>query len=271
MAQMEKYLFETSFDVEPPPPTPAEETPEPAVYSAEELTAAQDESFAKGKTEGYESARQDIEQATGQALGAIAARLEATAAELAEVNERHLRQSLQAAVTILRKLFPELARRHGLGEIEAAIAACLERLRDEPRVVIRTADALVDLLCERIDPLAESCGFEGKIVLLSDPALASGDVRVEWADGGAERDGERLWAEVDQILADSLAPLPAEAAPAAGRAPPEHPVVDDDAVAETLAEAPATEDTATEDTATEDSGIAETATLTGPSETGAQP
>jgi len=244
MAQSEKYLFETSFDAEPPPPTPAEEAPEPIVYSEEELAAARSESFAKGKTDGYESARQDIEQATAEALGAIAAQLKDTAAELAEVNQRREHQSLQAAVTILRKLFPELARRHGLEEIEAAIAACLERLHDEPRVVVRTADSLVDRLCERIDPLAEACGFEGKIVLLSDQALSSSDVRIEWADGGAERDTDRLWDDVDQILADSLGLLSAEADTAAGQTPPKPAEGEENAIAEAVIEDPFTEDTA---------------------------
>lgn len=264
MAQTEKYLFENSFDVEPPP-APAEEVPEPTSYSEEELAAAVGEGFAKGKTDGYESALQGIEQTSAQALSAIAARLEAVVAELAEVNERREHQSLQAAVTILRKLFPELARRHGLDEIEAAVAACLEHLQDEPRVVVRTADSLVDVLRERIDPLAEACGFEGKIVLLADEALSSSDVRIEWADGGAERDTGRLWDEVGQILADSLGLLSAEAEPTAGETPPQQAEPDDNAMAEAMVEGPAAEDNAVADTeaaapATEETAVVETAT-----------
>jgi len=242
MAQTDKYLFDTSFDVEPLPPTPAEDVPEPVVYSEEELAAAQSESFAKGRTDGSESALQGIEQATAQALSAIAAQLEAATAQLAQVNERREQQSLQAAVTILRKLFPELARRNGLDEIEAVIATCLERLHDEPRVVVRTAGTLVDLLRERIDPLAEACGFEGKIVLLSDEALSSSDVRIEWADGGAERDTGRLWDEVDQILAESLGSLSDETDPASDQATSQHTKLEDSVIAEAVNEDPSAED-----------------------------
>ncbi len=248
---MEKYLFENSFDVDPPL-TPAEQAFEPPVYSEEELAVAQSESFAKGKAQGQETALEGIEQTTAAALSAIAARLEAVAAELAEVNERRGRQSLQAAVTILRKLFPELARRHGLDEIEAAIAACLERLHDEPRVVIRTADSLLDRLAERIDPIAEACGFAGKVVLLSDDALSLSEVRIEWADGGAERDTGRLWQEVDQILADALAPRPAETGSAAEPTPPRKANMEDSAIAEAGVEDPSAEDNAAAGAASND-------------------
>lgn len=216
---MEKYLFETSFDVEQPPPAPEEEVVPPTVYSEEELATAESASFVKGHAEGLDSALQGIEQTTAQALTAIAAQLEAAAGQQAEANERCERQSLQAAVTILRKLFPESARRHALDEVEGTLAACLATLHDEPRVVVRTAADLVDTLSERIDPLAEASGFAGKIALLPDETLSPSDVRVEWADGGVERDTGRLWDEVERILAATLGDSPAETvSPAAAAA-----------------------------------------------------
>src|SRR5690606_33681384 len=118
---------------------------------------------------------------------------------------------------------PQLARTHNLEEVHTVIEQCLERLRDEPRVVIRCADADLDALRERAEQAKVRSGFEGKLVFLADERLASGDLRVEWADGGAERDQKRLWQEIDAIIARALAPngetaatkQPAAATPAA--------------------------------------------------------
>ena len=233
MSQVEKFLFETSFDAESAvPPLAAAETPPeaatpPPSFTEADLQEAERLAISKGRKEGLEEARQGTEQAVAQALSAIGAQLESCAPQITEINERHERQSLEAAAAMLRRLFPELERRNAMAEILAVIESCLQRLRDEPRIVIRTADARHDELRAHIDPLAEICGFEGRIVLLADDTLAPSDVKVEWADGGAERDTRRLWDEIDKVLATALgehpaAPNPAgdEPSPAPGEAMP---------------------------------------------------
>src|SRR3546814_12394205 len=107
------------------------------------------------------------------------------------------RDSLEAALTVVRKLFPQLARSHGLDELHAVVEQCLERLRDEPRVVIRCADADLDALQTRAEQAAARSGFEGKLVFLADERLKTGDLRVQWADGGAERNQKALWRGID--------------------------------------------------------------------------
>ena len=104
----------------------------------------------------------------------------------------------------MRKLFPEWVRQHGETEIRALLHACLTELHDEPRLVVRAADPLLDPINESLAAARGKAGFEGKVVLLADDGVAPGDVRIEWADGGAERDSERLWREIDGIIARSL-------------------------------------------------------------------
>ena len=48
----------------------------------------------------------------------------------------------------------------------------------------------------------------GRIVLLADETLGLGDARVEWADGGAERDTGRLMRDIDGALARALDTIP---------------------------------------------------------------
>jgi flagellar assembly protein FliH len=231
MASVEKFLFDIAFDDELQKAAGAAHDPNRRrSFSADDLAGAKDQGFAAGRTAGLEEAARSTDQAVSEALAVIAKRLEELLAQLAQTGEEREGQAIETAVLLLAKLFPELARRNALGEVVALITQCLEELREEPRVVIRTADALLDPLRDRLDSLTAGAAYDGKVVLLADEALAPSDVRVEWADGGAERDTGRLWAEIDQVLERNLgqcrlgpqaphAVAPETAAPAPPEAP----------------------------------------------------
>jgi flagellar assembly protein FliH len=47
--------------------------------------------------------------------------------------------------------------------------------------------------------MVNSAGFEGKVVVMAAPGLGAADCKVEWADGGAERDVERLMRDIEEV------------------------------------------------------------------------
>ena len=214
MSDFEKFLFDTSFDsarvrdakaraaaeaaaaAEPPPPT----------FSEEDLAVARESAFAEGKAAGLAEAEQAQSKRLADLVSGLPQHLESLAAMITEQEDQRRRDALEAAVTVVRKLYPKLASGHGLDEIRAVVDSCLERLRDEPRLVIRCADGDLDALKAAISASAARSGFEGKLVFLVDESIAPGDVRVEWADGGAERHQADLWKEIDTIIARALSP-----------------------------------------------------------------
>jgi flagellar assembly protein FliH len=213
MGQHEKFLFETSFDREQSErakaaaaaKAAAEQPPVPT-FSEEEMEAARQAAFAEGKAAGLAEAEGAQAERLAAAVEGLPPYFTQLGEALAADAEALRRETLGAAITVVRKLFPQLARDHGLEEIQAVVDACLERLRDEPRVVIRCADADLDSLRESIEQSAAQSAFEGKLVFLADERLAAGDLRVEWADGGAERDQAALWKEIDAVIARALKP-----------------------------------------------------------------
>lgn len=228
MARAEKFLFETCFDLEQELPVGPEDHGPAPIYSAEDLASAERDGFAAGRTDGLAEMQRSSEQATAQALAAISDRLRDFADRLPDLTAAGERHTLEIAVMALRILFPELARRNALDEVEGLVRDCLTQLGNEPRVVVRTADSLHDALRGRLEGLCAEVGFEGRVVLLTDEDLEPGDAKIEWADGGAERNTAQLWSEIEAVLMrgldDTNAPAPPQTietgAPATPRAEP---------------------------------------------------
>ena len=197
-----KFLFDTTFEsaAKSGAPKRAEAKPVVKTYTEEELNQAREEGLAAGKRAGQQAAEESLERQVAQVLTTMSQQIAELSKAHAELVQRQGREAIETALTIVRKLFPRLAQDHGMAEIEAVVGESLTRLRDEPRVVVRVADSLLDAVNERVSELAAKAGFEGKIVLIAQDDLQAGDVRIEWADGGAERDGGTLWQQIDAIV-----------------------------------------------------------------------
>jgi flagellar assembly protein FliH len=198
MAQMAKFLFDVSFD-----DGAGRAAAAPAIaprISAEQLADAVARARAEGFAAGQAQARTAAEGEAARALAAIAEQLAGMAAARTETEARLRAETVQLATAIAGKLAAALLRREPAAEIEALILACLAEVRDEPRLVVRVAPAAVDMLRERIDGLAAGAGYAGKMVLLADDGLAAADCRIEWADGGAERNQAAIEARIEAAI-----------------------------------------------------------------------
>ena len=66
---------------------------------------------------------------------------------------------------------------------------------------MRLNDALYDAVREKLDGIARAHGFEGRMVVLGEPAIAPGDCQIEWADGGVNRDNAGTDAAIGEAVA----------------------------------------------------------------------
>ena len=242
MAQAKKFLFDTPFSAR----AEREQKPKPKPqFTEDDLSAARGEGQQAGFQMGRESAMREIERRVADALDAVAAGLAVVDQAQARAAAELRAEAARLALTIAGKLAPELVTREPLAEIEAVIVECLGQLPTEPRVVVRVAEGLLEALTGRIDDLVRRAGFSGAVVLLGEPAMALGDARVEWADGGAERDLGRTQRAVEEAVGrycrtQAEARRPAAAAPAApapahaGPSAPEPTFDEDDPLAEGL-------------------------------------
>jgi len=216
MAQVRKFMFDRSFDQVPVKPAPKREEqeleemeeppPPPPVFSEEELLQAKEESYQQGREDGQKEAEESRAWTETNAQRAISEQLAGLFAAERRSAEANQRAAIQVAQALLKKLAPALARKEGLSDIEALMRECLMRLGKEPRVVVRVTEELAEAVRAKVDGLVIESGFEGRVVVIGAPGIEETDCKVEWADGGAERDLDRLMAEVDEVVERYLVP-----------------------------------------------------------------
>lgn len=203
MGTVTKFQFDTDFDdqstMEAADACVDEAPPEP-VFAAADVEAARAEGYAAGRDAGLSEARSEIENAIAKALAAIGEQLAALRTAHTDAWAACERRALALAAAITRKIVPDLARESALDTIAQRIADALPHLIEEPRVVIRVPDDILDALQDRIATITESSGFSGQCILLSERELSGPDCRIEWADGGIDFDARRLWQEIDSAV-----------------------------------------------------------------------
>lgn len=207
MVLARKYLFDDlDFDLEEQRRLEAMEAaklpqePPAPTFSEEELAAARQVAFAQGRAAGLADAVNDqsaIVLGIVQGLqGDIANLMQAELQRQLAFNEA----ALNLAGAMLRQVFPEMAAVNGLAEIYGVIATALRERSEDPRLVIRVADAVLDEVQAQIDALAADAGYAGKLVLLAEAEFGPSDVRIEWAHGGVERNAAAILAQIETAL-----------------------------------------------------------------------
>ena len=213
MSAPHKFLFDQSFD-QPDAPragAPARKAPPPPpepTFSKAELETARQAGVAAGREAALAEAAQSIEAHAATALSSLVSGVaDVLAARQSAIDEAQ-RQACEAMRALVHKVAPALSRKAPLVELETLIADCLREAFDEPRIVLRVADGVFEAIQRRLAAIAEGVGYAGKVVLLADETLGPGDARVEWAEGGAERDQRRLMRDIDGALARALDSIP---------------------------------------------------------------
>lgn len=173
-------------------------------FTQDDIDAARTDSFELGKTEGLSTAKQQQEEAISQTLTSISDDLKRLIQAEGDRNTVKNADVATLTLSVSKKLLPGLAKKYALGEVEATLINALNERHEEPRLAIRVPDNLLEPLQQKIDTLAKDQGFAGQVILLADDAMAQTDCKVEWADGGAERDFEALFATIEEHFTSAI-------------------------------------------------------------------
>ena len=114
-------------------------------------------------------------------------------------------EAVEVAVAVARKLCEELIAAEPLGEITGLVQECFSQLVATPHLVVRINDQLYEMAHEKIERLAKQSGFAGRLVILAEPEIATGDCRIEWADGGVVRERASVEAKISEFVGRYIA------------------------------------------------------------------
>ena len=194
---MGKFQFDHSFDH-----PGAGGKPVPIPMLAEDIAALKAAAHAEGYAEARASLLKDLETRRQAVLENVAAAIARLPQILIDEERQRNLEAAQMTIAIAKKFLPEAISKTAGGVLDDMVRAALAEGRDEPRFVIRVAGSELEHLQENLNKLAGDAGFVGQVVLLSDPARASADCRIEWAEGGLERSATSLWQSIERVVAD---------------------------------------------------------------------
>ncbi len=239
MVVVKKFLFDNDFEApsvpEKPDSAPGEppeeiEEPEeeaPPTFTQDDLDAMRAEGYEAGKKDALAETAEATQAHTLMAVKAVEDALAKLFAVQSEKNDAMSKDAMAAAIAITRKVFPDLNRRNALGEVEGMVKEVLGRVIEEPRLTLRVNAGLRGSFEERIGPLTQAAGYGGKVVFATDSDVALGDCKIEWGNGGAERNLSEILNEIDRIIERNLgaatshaikaSPLPPAGEPSSGQ------------------------------------------------------
>jgi len=195
MAAPAKFLFDLDFSA----PDKRERAATPSEI-AQKIAAAEARAYRDGYDAALREAKVESDRRAALALEEIGIGIRGIASRFAGIETRMETEAVDVAIAVARKLCSELTAREPLGEITALVSECFAQLVSTPHIVVRINDSLYEAAHERIEKLAKQSGFAGRLVILAEPGIETGDCRIEWADGGVVLERAAIEAKINELV-----------------------------------------------------------------------
>ncbi|MGC9370117.1 MAG: hypothetical protein ACP5DX_11315 [Paracoccaceae bacterium] len=188
------YIFDRDFDSELDRERQEAERLSRARYTTEDMEAALAQARAEafrdghgaGRAEGLAQARGDAEALRAEALGALGPQLE----RLIGAADRHRAalevQVLDFTLSVCEQVFPEVLRGCSHDRALDRVKKTIELALGSSCLRIMLSERALPLLRPEIERAAQAVGLDARLEIAADPALAEGDVRMEWDNGFME-------------------------------------------------------------------------------------
>lgn len=165
-----------------------------STFAADEVDAIRRDAHSAGR----EAAMAEATHAQAVALSAIARSATVLIEQFDSQIEAFRQDSATIALVVARKLAGEALAIAPHGELERFISECLNKLHREARLVVTVSPDNADHLRSRIGELVDQNGFAGRVVVMPETAMNLADCRIEWADGGIEKNLETTFASIEE-------------------------------------------------------------------------
>ena len=201
MAAPAKFLFDMDFSA----PDKSRERPATAAEVAQKVATAEARAYRDGYDAAQREAKVESDRRGALALEEIRLAMQGILARFAGVESRMETEAVDVAVAVARKLCSQLISAEPLGEITGLVGDCFSQLVSTPHLVVRINASLYEAAREKIERQAAQSGFQGRLVILAEPEVATGDCSIEWADGGVVLQRAAIEAKIDELVGRYMA------------------------------------------------------------------
>jgi flagellar assembly protein FliH len=201
MAAPAKFLFDMDFSA----PDRAREKPATPAEIAQKIAEAEARAYRDGYDAAQREAKAESDRRVAVALEGIGVSIQGIASRFANVETRMETEAVDVAVAVARKLCSELIASEPMSAITGLVRDCFSHLVATPHLVVRINEGLYEVARERIERLAKQNGFEGRLVILAEPEIETGDCKIEWADGGVVLERAAIEAKINELVGRYMA------------------------------------------------------------------
>jgi flagellar assembly protein FliH len=201
MAAPAKFLFDMDFSA----PDKTRERPATPSEIAQKIAAAEANAYRDGYDAGQREAKAESDRRAALALEEIGIAIRTIATRFSGIESRMETEAVDVAISVARKLCSALIASEPLSEITGLVRDCFSHLVSTPHLVVRINDSLYEAARERIEHMAKQSGFDGRLVILAEPEVETGDCRIEWADGGVVLERTAIEAKIDELVGRYMA------------------------------------------------------------------
>jgi flagellar assembly protein FliH len=201
MAAPAKFLFDMDFSA----PDRAREKPATPAEIAQKIAEAEARAYRDGYDAAQREAKAESDRRVAVALEGIGVSIQGIASRFANVETRMETEAVDVAIAVARKLCSELIASEPMSGITGLVRDCFSHLVATPHLVVRINEGLYEVARERIERLAKQNGFEGRLVILAEPEIETGDCKIEWADGGVVLERAAIEAKINELVGRYMA------------------------------------------------------------------
>jgi flagellar assembly protein FliH len=197
MTTQRKFTFDTEFLGAEDRPAPAARARQKQTLTTEELDNLQTLARLEGENNAQARSAEALERSIAALTISVRAAMDQSHAEIEILRD----DAARLALAMARKIAPAALAALPAGDIEIALRQAMHQAIGEPRVTLRAAPAVTEVLEPRLAEIALEEGYEGRVMIAADPAMEAGDCRIEWRGGGAERSEQAIEEALSALIA----------------------------------------------------------------------
>jgi len=196
MSTASKYTFDVEFRPEGDLVSNAARARQKKTYTTEEI----DQLSARAREQGMKAGQVRATEALAAEISNLAGMLREVLARSHRATDDVREEASLLALAAARKLAAAAIDQLPAADVELTLRGALHHAIGEPRIVLHASQRAVDILKPQLDEIAQQEGFDGRVAIGVDPALAAGDCRIDWRGGGAERSEGAIEAAIAELI-----------------------------------------------------------------------